>query len=275
MSAPPRALVVDDDPEMRGILAMMLERGGYAVETAVDGEDGLTRFQRQAFDVVITDHGMPKLSGLELGRACKALAPHIPVFLVTGWDIVLTAPELDHWGLREAFSKPIRSATLLEAIAHARRPAERPDGLAAARRGETPGPGDPAPYKLLVVDADAAALKQLADLLVLDGYTVLTAAGGQEALALAKAERPDLALVDVGAPGIGGATVAQVLRRNPATVSIPLVALTGATGDAADTFPQAGYIGEIARPIDPTDLERLIARFLAATVGRKSARGPA
>ena len=116
----PKALVVDDEPPMRKMLAIMLEVGGYAVETAVDGDDGLYKFQRQPFDVVVTDYTMPKMNGLELSRACKSFAPRVPIILLTGWNIVLTAHELDQWGICRALAKPISTEELLAAVDHAR-----------------------------------------------------------------------------------------------------------------------------------------------------------
>jgi CheY-like chemotaxis protein len=112
----PSALVVDDDPQVRALFCLMLEFGGYEVEAAVDGDDALAKIQQRAFDVVVTDHGMPKMTGLQLARACKALAPTVPIFLVTGWDLVLTAADLDYWGIRQAFAKPIDTAILLAAV---------------------------------------------------------------------------------------------------------------------------------------------------------------
>jgi len=117
---PPKVLVVDDEPPMRRMLSIMLEVGGYAVETAVDGDDGLYKFQRQAFDVVVTDHTMPKMNGLELSRACKTLAPRVPIILLTGWNIVLTPHDLDQWGICRALAKPISTDELLAAVDHAR-----------------------------------------------------------------------------------------------------------------------------------------------------------
>ena len=81
---PLKVLVVEDQPAVRNLLAMILESAGFVVETAIDGADGFEKFQHGAFDVVVTDEIMPRMSGLALGRACKMLAPHVPVLLVTG-----------------------------------------------------------------------------------------------------------------------------------------------------------------------------------------------
>jgi CheY-like chemotaxis protein len=112
--------VVDDEPPMRRMLAIMLEFGGYEVETAVDGDDALFKFRREPFDVVLTDHSMPKMNGLELGRACKTLAPHVPIILLTGWLTKLTPQQLDDWGICLALAKPISSEALLAAVDGAR-----------------------------------------------------------------------------------------------------------------------------------------------------------
>lgn len=86
--APERArtvLVVDDDPRLLRALADLLEGSGHAVLTAASGAEALERFEREAVDLVITDLGMPGMTGWELAERIKGHAPETPVFLLTGW----------------------------------------------------------------------------------------------------------------------------------------------------------------------------------------------
>ncbi len=80
-----RVLVVEDSPTQAQQLQLLLEEGGYQVETANDGEQGLHRFLEQPFDMVLSDVQMPRLSGPELCRRIKEHphGRHIPVVLVT------------------------------------------------------------------------------------------------------------------------------------------------------------------------------------------------
>jgi CheY-like chemotaxis protein len=79
-------LVVDDEDDVRELLRVLLEREGYRVECACDGDEGLTLAKSLRPDLVITDHIMPGLSGKELVRAIRetpALAS-TAIIMVTG-----------------------------------------------------------------------------------------------------------------------------------------------------------------------------------------------
>jgi DNA-binding NarL/FixJ family response regulator len=79
-----RILVVDDDRLFREMLADLLQGNGHDVTTAGDGAEGLHKFRSSAFDVVITDLEMPRLSGEELAAAVKACSPGTVVVAVSG-----------------------------------------------------------------------------------------------------------------------------------------------------------------------------------------------
>ena len=80
--------------------------------------------------------------------------------------------------------------------------------------------------RLLVVDDNTDAANMLASLLQLDGYEVITAESGEEALALVKEYVPVAAILDLGLPGISGYQLAQALRADPLTRAMLLIALT-------------------------------------------------
>ena len=80
--------------------------------------------------------------------------------------------------------------------------------------------------KLLVVDDTPMNVKMLADILAFKGYQVVTAAGGNEALAKVKAESPDLVLLDVMMPDLNGYDVCRAIRADPATEMLPVVMVT-------------------------------------------------
>ena len=70
--APPRILVVDDDPLSRRILEQVLVSAGYEVESAVDGQEALAKVRSHRPDVIVTDWQMPRMDGLTLCRILKA-----------------------------------------------------------------------------------------------------------------------------------------------------------------------------------------------------------
>jgi len=80
-----RVLLVEDDDDNRELMAEVLEASGWEVLSAATGQEGLKALSEQAVDVVLTDVGMPGMGGLEMARAAKAIAPSVPVVVVTGW----------------------------------------------------------------------------------------------------------------------------------------------------------------------------------------------
>ena len=80
-----RVLLVDDQPEIRRLLRRSLVRAGHSVVEAPDGRVAVELAQRLRFDVVISDVGMPDMSGVELLHALRQLDPDLPVVLTSGW----------------------------------------------------------------------------------------------------------------------------------------------------------------------------------------------
>ena len=83
--APPRCiLVVEDEPDIRLLCAVGLEKAGYCVETANDGAAGWDALQAKHYDLLITDNSMPKITGLELLEKIHAARISLPVIMATG-----------------------------------------------------------------------------------------------------------------------------------------------------------------------------------------------
>lgn len=67
-----RVLVVEDDEDIRGLVAKTMELQGYDVDTAPDGASGWARLNLERYDLVLLDWMMPALGGLDLVKACRA-----------------------------------------------------------------------------------------------------------------------------------------------------------------------------------------------------------
>lgn len=80
-----RVLVIEDEPDVREILALFLEKRGYEVEVASSGHEGVKMFMEKDFDVVFTDLGMARMTGWEVAQKVKTQRPETRVFLLTGW----------------------------------------------------------------------------------------------------------------------------------------------------------------------------------------------
>ena len=78
-------LTVDDSPSIRQMLAYVLSSSGYNVIEAADGEEGLALAKTNAVDLVLTDHNMPKMDGVTLTRALRALPAYrkVPIMMLS------------------------------------------------------------------------------------------------------------------------------------------------------------------------------------------------
>ena len=109
MSNPHKAsvLVVDDDHAHRLMLKTLLENWGYAVTEADDGETAVSHVSQSAFDLILMDVRMVKMSGLEALPKIKALNPAIPVLIMTAYSSVETAVEAIKSGAHDYLIKPL------------------------------------------------------------------------------------------------------------------------------------------------------------------------
>jgi signal transduction histidine kinase/ActR/RegA family two-component response regulator len=111
-----RVLVVDDQGEIRDLLHDVLQGAGYHVVRTADGEEALARLEAEAFDLVITDLGMPGISGWEVARGARARRPEVKIILLTGWAATLDADEIQKSGVDATLKKPFEMDGLLRAV---------------------------------------------------------------------------------------------------------------------------------------------------------------
>lgn len=116
---------------------------------------------------------------------------------------------------------------------------------------------------ILVVDDEPAVLRLVELNLELDGYVVITASNGVEAIDLASQHRPDLIVLDVMMPGLDGLEVAERLKSDPATQAIPIIFLS-ARSAASDVSLglAAGAASYMTKPFDAAVLSAKIAALL-------------
>lgn len=127
---------------------------------------------------------------------------------------------------------------------------------------------------ILIVDDYPDALDVWEIYLHAEGYRVLTAATGQQALAAASTEIPDLVVLDLDLPDLSGFEVARELRSRAATRHIPLIAATGYSHVVQqDKALQSGFDAIIVKPCDPDALVVEIQRLLSAQRASSASSG--
>ncbi len=82
-----RILVIEDEAGVRNLLSAILKKEGHEVEIATSGDLGIEIFEKNKFDLVFTDLGMPGMSGWQVAEKVKGINGRVPVVLITGWDI--------------------------------------------------------------------------------------------------------------------------------------------------------------------------------------------
>jgi len=102
----PRILVVDDEPSMRQMLAIVLKREGYDVSLAENGRSAVAALERGPFDLLISDIKMPDMSGVDVLRAAKQVDPDILGIMITAFASTETAIEAMRLGACDYLSKP-------------------------------------------------------------------------------------------------------------------------------------------------------------------------
>ena len=110
-------LVIDDEAVVRRTMTELLQAAGHIVLAAESGPAGLAQLEHTLPDLVLTDLGMPEMSGAEVARRVKAAHPRLPVILLTGWGDTTTLPKADRQSVDRVLGKPVRLADLLQVVA--------------------------------------------------------------------------------------------------------------------------------------------------------------
>ena len=114
-----KVLVIDDEVNLRKVLAALLRREGYDVTVAENGEQGLAEFHKNGADIVVTDLVMPKQGGMEVLSGVKTANPDVPVIIITAHGTVDSAVEAIKLGAFDYITKPFEQAELSSVIGKA------------------------------------------------------------------------------------------------------------------------------------------------------------
>ena len=119
------------------------------------------------------------------------------------------------------------------------------------------------PHKILIVEDNEKNRCLFRDILTFNGYEVAVAADGYEGVALARELMPDLILMDIQMPGMDGMIAVGILKRDPATSGLKIIALTSfAMQGDQEKFLAAGFDGYLSKPISTRELPLLVKQWL-------------
>lgn len=111
---PYSVLILDDDADFNSLLTDIFEQADYTVTSLSDPIEAIEIFRDRHYDLVVTDHKMPELSGVEFIKRIKTLKPHVPVVMVSGYLENSTIRKLISEGVDGVFLKPLNIFSLLE-----------------------------------------------------------------------------------------------------------------------------------------------------------------
>ena len=113
---PPSVLVIDDDPDMRQVLSDFLQRSGYRVVEAANGQEAMFAAESERIDVVILDKEMPGMNGLDVLSFFRQRCPRLPIIFITAFGGHEDEDESRRRGAWLYIEKPFRVATVVDAV---------------------------------------------------------------------------------------------------------------------------------------------------------------
>ena len=204
-----RILLVDDDERVLRAIEAMLQAEGHSVTKCLGGKQGISLLGEGAYDLIITDLGMPEVNGWEVAAKARQIAPATPVILLTGWGAEISAERLEKLGIDGIMQKPCRLADLRQIIDQVlTRDRPQLNALPPAESNSKPS----VRLNILVIEDNKWFGQALKQRLELDGHLVFLAASGHEGLLAFEEQDFDLVLSDLKLPDESGLEVAGRLK---------------------------------------------------------------
>jgi two-component system CheB/CheR fusion protein len=257
-------LLVEDDPDIRDLLTLVLEGQGHAVTAAVDGVDALARVARAKTrpDLILADYNLPlHMNGLQLTEKLRErLHHHVPAIILTG-DI--STETLQHIAARDCVQliKPVRPEELADLISRV-----LPASSGSPDTGPVPSTPDlgaavAGPPIIYVVDDDLGVRDSIRRVLQDSGHLVEAYPSCEAFLGAYQPGREACLLLDACLPGMQGLELLH--RLQDAGQKLPAIIITGASDvSMAVEAMKAGALDLIEKPVSGRDLLDSVARAL-------------
>ena len=215
----PTVLLIDDSVTFRNAIHASLEAAGYAVLAAGSGEEGLRLAVANRPAVVIVDGVLPGIDGATVIRTIRLDAGlrRTPCVLLTGSEDVESELRALDAGADTFVRKEEDFGVILARLNAVLRRAHFDDDEGNSVLG---------PKRVLVVDDSPNYRGDVADAVRSDGYDVVLAGSGEEALAILAAQPIDCILMDLVMPGLGGREAAKRVKESPVGRDVPLIVVT-------------------------------------------------
>ena len=262
-----RALVVDPLEVNRAVLTRQMQALGVEVVACADGAEALACLPG-GFDVILTEHSMADMDGLELAEALRAAGNMAPILLFTA-NSAFAEQDPAHVHVHAILQKPVPRRQLFAALCGLASSAVVAGPPPASDFDDTPSPGahlPDAPRRMRVLAAEDNRTNQLVLSKMLQHLQIdlRFAANGEEALAMCRAFDPDLVFMDISMPVMDGKEATARLRAEEAASMarrVPVIAMTAHAMDGdREGILAAGLDDYLSKPLRKADL---VARIMA------------
>lgn len=294
-----RVLLVDDEEDYVKALAERMDMRELQSTIALSGEEALAVLEDDPPDVIVLDLRMPGMQGMEVLERVRKEHPHIQVIILTGHGGEKEEKEARRLGAFEYMQKPADTGTLIrniqgawrrsvqvarELIAEGREEFDRSMTAAALAEGgmqdeaaglmrsssgaEPPKASKTGALRVLLVDDEEDYVRTMAERMEMREVGSEVALSGEDALSLLKGELPDVMVLDLKMPGMGGMEVLEYVRKHYPTVQVIILTGHGSEAERVEAR-RLGAFDYLQKPIDIGDLMDSVRRAGGAGAGEE------
>jgi DNA-binding NtrC family response regulator len=285
-----RVLLVDDEEDYVKAMAERMDMRDLQSQVALSGEEALQVLDSDPPDVIVLDLRMPGIQGMEVLERVRKEHPHIQVIILTGHGGEKEEAEARRLGAFEYLQKPADTGDLVrliqgawrrsiqvakELLKESREEFDRsmtaaalaeggmPDeavGMMHRTRAEEEEPAKAGALRVLLVDDEEDYVRTMAERMEMRDVGSEVALNGEEALAMLEGDMPDVMVLDLKMPGMGGLEVLEEVRKRYPGVQV--IILTGHGSDAEEV--EARRLGAFDYLTKPVDINHLMQRVREA-----------
>ena len=289
-----RVLLVDDEEDYVNAMAERMDMRDLQSQVALSGEEALLVLEKDPPDVIVLDLRMPGMQGMEVLERVRRDHPHIQVIILTGHGGETEEAEARRLGAFEYLQKPADTGALVKTIQGAWRRSvqvarellkesreefdrsmtaaalaeggmpEEAAGLMDRSRALEPEPAKTGALKVLLVDDEEDYVRTMAERMEMREVGSEVALNGEQALAMVEGDIPDVMVLDLKMPGMGGLEVLERVKKRYPRVQV--IILTGHGSDAEEL--EARRLGAFDYLNKPVDINDLMERVREAGLAR-------
>jgi len=230
-------LIVDDDRDLAEAIGEALDMVGHRPAIAYSGTEAIEAYRERRFDLTFMDVKLPDINGVEAFMAIREMDPGARVIMMTGFRIDHLLAQATSNGATKVLHKPFAMEEVLTSIEEI-----RPSGL------------------VLVADDDPDFAESAEHLLMENGYDVLVARNGAEAIEKVISSSPDLLLLDLRLPVMHGLDVyLELKKRDRLLPTIIVTAYPREEINAVNALKSLAVTGCLFKPFEPETLLQAVA----------------